>query len=493
MSAVENEAPPPSTGPGFPPALTNAIIVTTLGAFMAFLESTIVNVALDTLTRELRTDLATTQWVVTAYLLSMAAAIPISGWAANRFGAVQTYVAGLAVFALASLLCGLAGSTESLIAARALQGLSGGLLVPIGTMITMRAAKPEQMARVMGVTGVPTIMAPVIGPTVGGLILEHIGWQWVFFLNVPFALLTLLLAVRLLGWDARGQAGRFDFPGVLLITGGSVAVAYGLAEIGGKGELTGTTVWAVSIGVALIAGFVVHQLRAATPLMDIRLFRNPMYSAASLTNFCLGAAVFGAIILMPLYFQIVRQEDAVTTGLLLIPQGVGVAAAMVAGAKLTDRLGSGRAALIGGLLSIAGSVPFTFLGDDTSYRLISVMMVVRGFGVGLCAIPAVTAAYRTISPLKIADATVQLNVGQRLGGSAAVAAFAVILQHHLQNAATPAAQADAFGAAFWWVVGIAVGATLPAFLLIATERRTPPAVPPQKPPPNDPEKGAEAL
>ncbi|ROO87081.1 EmrB/QacA subfamily drug resistance transporter [Actinocorallia herbida] len=489
MSAIENGAPPPTTGPGFSPALTRAIAVTTLGAFMAFLESTIVNVALDTLTHELHAGLATIQWVITAYLLAMAAAIPISGWAAHRFGAVQVYVAGLAVFALASLLCGLAGSVEVLIAARALQGLSGGLLVPIGTMITMRAARPEQMAKVMGVTGVPTIMAPVIGPTAGGLILDHAGWQWVFYLNVPFALLTILLAVRLLGWDARGQTGGLDFPGVALLTGGSVAVTYGLAEIGAEGELTGTTLWAVSTGAVLLAGFVFHQLRATKPLMDVRLFKDPMYAAASLTNFCLGAAVFGAVILMPLYFQIVRHEDAVTTGLLLIPQGVGVAVAMLAGAKLTDRIGSGRAALIGGVLGIAGSVPFTFLGDDTSYPLIGVMMVVRGFGVGLCAIPAVTAAYRAVSPPKIGDATVQLNVGQRLGGSAATAAFAVVLQSHLSSAATPAAQADAFGIAFWWVVGIAVGATLPALLLIATERRTPPPEPPQ----DDTKMEAEAL
>jgi len=492
MAASTHESPPPRPkGLGFSPTLSRAIIVTTLGAFMAFLDSTIVNVALESLTEEMDSSLATIQWVVTAYLLAMAAVIPVSGWAATRFGAVQTYVFGLAVFTVASLLCALSGSTDMLIASRALQGLAGGLLMPIGTMITMRSARPDQMAKVMSVTGVPTIMAPVIGPTIGGLLLDHAGWEWIFYLNLPIGLLTILLAIRLLPRDAHGDAGPLDVPGLVLITGGSVAITYGLAEIGTKGAVGAATIWSVTAGAVMLAAFVVQQLRAKKPLMDIRLFKNPLYSAASLTNFCLGAAVFGAIILMPLYFQIVRHEDAVTTGLLLIPQGMGVAIAMFAGAKLTDKIGSGKAALLGGLISIAGTVPFTFIDAETSYWYLGTMMVVRGFGIGLCAIPAVTAAYRAISPMKIPDATVQINVGQRLGGSAATAAFAVILQNQLDTATTPAAQASGFGTAFWWVVAIAIGSTAPALLLIAIERRASatPAVPPQ----GNPMKEAETL
>jgi EmrB/QacA subfamily drug resistance transporter len=494
MTAATNQSPAPAKAKvsDFSPGLRKAILVTTLGSFMAFLDSTIVNVALEPLSRDFDASLASIQWVVTAYLLAMAAVIPLSGWVATRFGAVQAYLAGLGVFTLASLVCALSGSINQLVAARALQGVAGGLLMPIGTMIIIRAARPDQIARVMAVTGVPTIMAPIIGPTIGGLLLDSSGWESIFYLNIPIGALTLFLGFRLLKRDPGGEAGALDVPGLVLITGGSVATTYGLAQIGAKGDIGATTIWSVTAGVVLFVLFVLQQLRAKKPLMDIRLFKNPMYRASSLTNFCLGAAVFGAIILMPLYLQIVRREDSVTTGLLLIPQGLGVAIAMFAGAKLTDRVGSGRAALIGGLISIAGTVPFTFIGADTSYWLIGTWMVIRGFGVGLCAIPAVTGAYRAISPMKIPDATVQLNVGQRLGGSAATAVFAVILQKQLETAHSPAEQAAGFGTAFWWVVAIAIGCTLPAFLLIAAERRAPAPQPPAGPPPGGPKKEAEA-
>ncbi|HEX2315829.1 MAG TPA: MDR family MFS transporter [Thermomonospora sp.] len=486
-------SPPASPPAGFSPVLTRAILVTTVGSFMAFLDSTIVNVALESLTVELDASLATIQWVITAYLLAMAAVIPVSGWAANRFGARRTYAAGLLLFTVASLACGLADSTGMLIAARAAQGVGGGLLMPVGTMITMRASRPDQMAKVMAVTGVPTIMAPIIGPTIGGLLLDHASWPWIFYINLPIGLITLLLTLRMLEPDQPTDAGPLDVAGVVLITGGSVAITYGLAQIGAEGEAgSPLVIWSIVAGAVLLVGFVLQQLRARKPLMDIRLYKSPVYGAASITNFCLGAAVFGAIILMPLYFQIVRQEDAVSTGLLLIPQGVGVAVAMFAGAKLTDKLGSGKATLLGGAISIVGTVPFTFIDADTSYWFLGAMMVVRGFGVGACAIPAVTAAYRAISPMKIPDATVQINVGQRIGGSAGTAIFAVVLQNQLDGAADPAAQASGFGVAFWWVVAIAVGCTAPALLLTAAERRAARQAAPAGPPAGAPPKADAA-
>ncbi|MEV5755030.1 DHA2 family efflux MFS transporter permease subunit [Actinoallomurus sp. NPDC052308] len=474
MTAETNKNPPPAAAAPptrFSPLLRNVVLVTTLGSFMAFLDSTIVNVALRTLSVETKSSLATIQWVVTAYLLAMAAVIPAAGWFATRLGGKRVYIIAVLVFTVASLACGLAQNIEQLIAFRVVQGAAGGLLLPVSQMITMRTAGPALMAKVMAVSGVPTLLAPVIGPTIGGLLLQHAGWRWIFFVNIPLGLLTALLSVRFLPADDRTNGGRLDLPGLALITAGSVAITYGLAEIGTTGHVGDPKVVVSLIaGVMLVAGFILYALRAANPLVDLRLYKNKMYAAASITNISLGATVFGAIILMPLYFQIVRHENAVHTGLLLIPQGLGAAIAISLAAKLTDRFGSGRASLAGGLVGVIGTLPFVFIHADTSYSFLGVMMFVRGFGIGACSVPAIAAAYRAISPMKIPDATVQLNVGQRIGGSAGTALFAVILQNRLEKASGPVAQAAGFGTAFWWVLAIAILATAPTLGLIALER-----------------------
>ncbi|MGW7421616.1 DHA2 family efflux MFS transporter permease subunit [Streptomyces sp. NPDC054813] len=483
--AAESTTSPPDTGrEPFSPELRKVIAVTTLGAFMTFLDSTIVNVALQTLTIKMDASLSTIQWLVTAYLLAMAAVIPISGWLGMRLGAKRVFIGAVTLFTLASLACGLATSIDQLIVFRTIQGI-GGTAVPVSQAILVRAAGPRLMARVMSVSGIPVIMAPVIGPTVGGLLLQHVGWRSIFLVNIPIGIITVLLALWLLPADVAAQPGRLDVPGPVTIVGSSVALTYGLAEIGNSGD-AGSPKVVVSLvaGVALLVAFVVISLRSAKPLLDIRLFKGRLYTAASLTNFFMGALSLGAVILMPLYFQVVRGEDAVNTGLLLIPQGVGVAIAMWRVARSVDKFGSGPVALVGGLISIASTVPFAVIGAHTSYWWIGAAMVVRGFGIGTCAVPAVTAAYRAVSMMKIPDATVQLNMGQRIGGSLGAAILAVILQKQLQDAHSSGDQASGFGVAFGWVLAIGVAATLPALLLAVTERRnaaaaaaTPPAAP----------------
>ncbi|MEO3788486.1 DHA2 family efflux MFS transporter permease subunit [Actinocorallia sp. B10E7] len=457
------------------PQLRRILVVVVLGSIMSFLDATIVNVALESLSTQFHTDLSVIQWVITAYLLGLAAMIPVSGWAAARYGARTMFAVSIGLFTLASLACSLAQTPGQLIAFRAVQGVAGGFILPVGQMIAARAAGPQLMARVMSAIAIPTLLAPVMGPVIGGLLLDHAAWQWIFLINLPIGLMTVLLALRLLPEDQRGPAPRMDFLGLLLVTSGFVALTYGLADIGTEGHLdVAVTVPALVAGALLLAAFVPHALRTAQPLMDLTLFRNPVYSASSLTNFCLGAALFGSIILMPLYFQIVRHEDTTVTGLLLVPQGIGGAIAMAMSAKLTDQIGSGRTTLIGGAVSIVATVPFLLLGTDTSYWLLGIAMALRGFGIGMCAIPTTTAAYRSVPLEKIADATVQIGVIQRLGGSTGTALFAVVLQSRLSTAATPAAQAEGFGTAFWWVLATAILATAPAFILTAAERRTAP-------------------
>jgi EmrB/QacA subfamily drug resistance transporter len=456
----------------FTPDLRRVVIVVVLAAIMSMLDATIVNVALRTLALDLQTSLSTIQWAVTAYLLALAAVIPATGWTANRFGTKRMFVLSAAGFTVASLLCGLARSPAQLIAFRAIQGVAGGLLVPIGQMILVKTAGPARMARVMSAVGVPMFLAPVIGPTVGGLLIDHAGWPWIFYLNLPIGAAATILAIRLLPHDHTEHPGALDFPGLLLVSLAIVGITYGLAETGANGDAASPRVLVTLLtGGVLLAAFAVRALHIPRPLLDIRLFGDRVFSAAALTTFGLGAAMFGGMILMPLYYQIVRGQDAVATGLLLAPQGVGATIALILSARSTERLGPGLTSLIGGIISILATLPLVFLGADSSYLFLCLTMLIRGLGIGMSAMPAMTAAFQALPQSKINDATPQLNILQRVGGSVGTAVLAVVLQRQLNHATKPAAQAQAFGTTFWWVLGLTVAATLPTLLLIHTERR----------------------
>jgi EmrB/QacA subfamily drug resistance transporter len=442
------------------------MIAVVFGALMSMLDTTIVNIAIRTLTLRLHTGLQSVQWVVTGYFLALAGALPLAAWLGDRFGARRVYVWSIGVFTLASVACGLSQSIGELIGFRVLQGIAGALTMPAGQMILVRVAGRARMARVMATISIPIIMAPVLGPVIGGLLLEHAGWRWIFFVNLPFGLAAVPVALWLLPRDVPRSWHRPDLPGLALISGGSVAVTYGLASVG---SATIKVAAPLVGGVLLLALFVARSLRTARPLLDIRLYRNAAYSASSLVNFALGGAVFGAMILMPLYYQSVRGQDPVMTGLLVAPTGIGAVIATRFASRLTDRFGSGRTALAGGLVAAAGTAPFMFLGDATPYAWLAASMVVRGIGVSLCMIPAMTASYRAIPPEKIGDGTTQLSVLNRLGGSTGTAVFTVTLQHAL----VADHGAAAYGTAFRWVFGAAVLAILPALILARTERRAP--------------------
>ena len=446
--------------------------VVVIGAILSILDTTIVNVALDTLSRDLHSSLADIQWVATGYMLALAAVIPVSGWAAARFGAKRLWIASVILFTLGSALSGLAWSSGSLVAFRVLQGLGGGMIMPIGQMVLTRAAGPARLGRIMAVIGVPMILAPIFGPTLGGLIIDHLDWRWIFYVNVPVGAIAVFMGMRLLPSVEEGvERTQLDRLGFALLAVGVPAVVYGLAEIGQRGSLAAAQAWIpLVVGLGLVAAFVPHALRVAQPLLDVRLFRSASFSSAAVTTFVLGASLFGAMIIMPLYFQLVRGEDAVMTGLLLIPQGLGAAAAMPLAGRFTDRVGGGRVALVGLGVTLLTTIPFVGLHADTSYAVLAAAMVGRGLGIGLTMMPAMTAAYARLRPEDIAHATPQLNVLQRVGGAIGTALLTVVLQHGLTSGAhTPDAAASAFGHTYLWVLVLTAVAAIPAFVLARAE------------------------
>src|SRR3954466_14106863 len=312
--------------------------VTTVGLIMAVLDTTIVNVALDTLSRDLGVGLSTIQWVSTGYLLALAVVVPLSGWVTERFGSKRTWITSIALFAIGSMLCALATSAAELIAFRILQGLGGGMLMPVGFTLITQQAGPRRVGRALGVIGVPILVGPIFGPIIGGLIVDNVAWQWIFVVNVPVAVVAIALAARVLAPDAgRADAGALDWLGAALLCSGLAGIVFGLSETETQGGIGHAISFGpIAAGFVLVALFSWHSLRVEGPLVDLRLFRSRGFRAAATITFLLGAVLFGTLLLLPLYYQVVRGQDAVNAGLLLAPQGLGAALMLPIGGRLTD-------------------------------------------------------------------------------------------------------------------------------------------------------------
>jgi EmrB/QacA subfamily drug resistance transporter len=453
------------------PRVWRISLIVVIGSIMSILDSTIVNIAIETLHRDLGASLSDIQWVTTGYLLALAAVIPVTGWASARFGAKNVYITSLVVFTIGSALCGLATSTAELILFRVLQGLGGGMILPVGQLMTAEAAGPKHMGRVMGVIAVPTMLAPILGPTIGGVILQNMSWRWIFYVNVPIGVVAVTAAIKGLPRPERREAGRLDVTGLLLMGSGLPLLTYSFAEIGILGGFS-----MIRVGIPLIASivliglFIRHALRVDAPLLDLRLWRKPTFAAAASATFFLAAALFGAMILLPLYWQNVRHMSLIDTGLLLAPQGIGGAMTMPIAGRLTERFGGGPLALIGALITTLTAIPFGLVGAHTSVGWLCAMMFIRGIGIGFGFVPAMSAAYAALNRSQFGDATPQLNVFQRTGASIGTAVLTVVLQHSLAGKTTTAGTAAAFGTAFWASMILSAFAIIPSLLLIRTER-----------------------
>jgi EmrB/QacA subfamily drug resistance transporter len=471
-----------TTGPtGADEGLSREILVLAgvviLGTIMTVLDLTIVNVAIPTLAGDLGASIPDIQWVMTGYMLAFATVIPLTGWAAERFGARRAWIFALLLFLAGSVLAGAAWSVGSLIAYRVLQGLGAGMILPIGQTILVQAAGPQRMGRVMSVIGVPMLLAPVFGPLLGGAIIGAASWRWIFFINLPVGLAAVLAALRVLpgaragaGVGAAARAGRrLDVRGLLLLSPGIAVFLYGMSEAGGHGGFgSPRTSVAVLAGLVLIGLFFWHAAsRGGSALIDVSLLRRRGFGAAAAVNLLLMVALFGSLILIPLYYQQVRHEGALPIGLLLAPQGIGAALALPLAGKLTDKIGARGVASAGMVLAVLGMLAYTQVSPGTSYLYLSGALLVIGAGVGATVVPSMAAAFQALSRAETPRATSAINVIQRLGGAIGTALFAIILSRQ----AGPGVQggagtlAGAFGTTFWVAAGLIALALVPALLL----------------------------
>jgi EmrB/QacA subfamily drug resistance transporter len=406
--------------------------VVLLGAIMSILDTTIVNVAIDRLSIDFNASLTTIQWVVTGYTLALAAVIPATGWAADRFGTKRIYISSLILFMIGSALCAVAWSAGSLIAFRVLQGVGGGMIMPAVMTIMTKKAGPHRMGRVMGILGVPMLVAPIVGPILGGWLVDDVSWRWIFLINVPIGIIAVILAQIVLEKDVPEPSQKLDWLGMALLSPGLTLFIFGLAESanGGFGQLKS---WApILVGIVLIATFFAHSWRkGGQALIDIKTFTHTRAGAAAGVFTLFAIAFFGALLLMPLYFQTVRGASALEAGLLLAPQGIGAMITMPLAGKLTDRYGPNRWPACGIPLLVIGIAPFAFVTAHTSYVLLCSFSFILGLGMGFSMMPTMTAAMQAVPAAAIARTSTAMNIIRQGGASIGTAILSVILTAYI--------------------------------------------------------------
>jgi EmrB/QacA subfamily drug resistance transporter len=428
-------------------------LVVALGAIMTVIDSTIVNVAVHVLGRDLDASLGTIQWVLTGYLLALSTTIPVTGWAIGRFGSRTVWLTALSLFITGSVLCGAAWSAGSLIAFRIVQGMGGGLLMPAAQTILAQAAGPQRMARAMAVVSIPGMLAPMLGPVLGGLLLDHLSWRWMFLINVPVCAAALILAVRLMpATDETAGAGpTIDAAGLALLSPGLAVLIWGLSGGGMLGE---------AAGLLLLAAFVGHAARRKDrALIDLRLFSGRAFTASVGVLFCYSVAMFGTLLLIPLYAQQIRGGDALTAGLLVAPIGAGAIVTMTQAGRISKRFGTRGPGVAGILLVAAGLLAYTRMGAGTAWLWPLGATFVMGLGHGVVTPSVMAGAYRDVPRAAIPGATVAATILVRLGSALGAAVFAFALQALSRHEAPAAAFALAFGLAALLLVPAALIAT----------------------------------
>jgi len=408
--------------------------VVVLGAIMSILDVTVVSVALPTFQNDFGASYAKVAWTMTGYTLALATVIPLTGWAADRFGTKRLYMVALALFVMGSVLCATADSIGQLIGYRVLQGLGGGMLMPLGMTIVTRAAGPERVGRVMAILGIPMLLGPIGGPILGGWLIDTLSWHWIFLINVPIGVIALVYAQLALPKDRPEPSESFDFVGMLMLSPGLALFLYGVSSLPENGTFRATEVWAPMLaGAALVIAFVVYSFKPRHPLLDLRLFRNRNLTVAAITMFVFIIAFMGAGLLFPSYFLQVRGESTLAAGLLIAPQGIGALITMPIAGTLADRIPVGRTVPFALALMAAGFFTFTQVDAQTSYLVLCGSLFVMGLGMGGTMMPIMTSALRTLTNSEVARGSTLLNIVQQIGGSIGAAVMSVILTSQLNE------------------------------------------------------------
>ena len=401
---------------------------------MDLLDMTMLNVALPALAARFGASPATVSWVVTGYLLAIAVAIPIGGWACDRFGTKTSFLVALITFTFASGMCSQAWSIETLILFRALQGLGGGLLSTTGMTLVFHAFPQSERSRATTIVSLPALVAPASGPLLGGYLVQEHGWKWIFLVNVPIGAAAVLASVLVMRNEKQDATERLDVAGLVLSSIGLGSVTYALSVAGFLGVTAVPVMASGALGILSLGAFVFVELRTARPLIDLRLFRQRIFTTLNIIQFLIQSSVVGTTFLIPLILQDELRMSPEQSGLTTFPSAIGIVLTVPIAAKIYPRLGP-RALLLGGLSAFAAStLPLMMIDSSTSQNVVRLIMLLRGMAFGVIHVPLQTATFATISKSETSRASAVFNGCRQVAASFGVALVATVLTTALAHA-----------------------------------------------------------
>jgi EmrB/QacA subfamily drug resistance transporter len=441
------------------------------GLFMIMLDNTVVNVALPSIQRDLGVGLSELEWIVTGYALTFAAFMLIGGKVADAYGRRLIFVIGIAVFTLASLWCGLATSGDMLIAARIVQGVGAALMNPATLSIIAATFPPRQRGTAIGIWAGVSALALAIGPLVGGLLTEHISWNWIFFVNVPVGIAAIAASYLFIDESRDETHSRLDVPGLATSAIGLFALTYALIEANTYGWGSARIVGSFLVAAAALAAFVLLELRQRAPMLPLELFRNRTYTGANTVILLVALAMFGVFFFVSLYMQNILGYSAVQAGAAFLPMTLLIILVAPIAGKASDRIGSRGLMTVGMLLIAVQLLYFSQLTAHESFWSLLPALLVGGVGMAMTMTPSAAAATRAVPVDKAGVGAAVLNASRQVGGAMGIALMGAIVAHEAHGVRSVAAFMAGFERALEVAAVIAGVGAVVAFVLVRPHER----------------------
>ncbi|CAK1224729.1 MDR family MFS transporter [Fructobacillus cardui] len=448
--------------------IRNVALILAFGLLAPMLDTTMTNIAINDIGRDLHTTLANVQWIITAYVLAMSIAVPFSGWLTQRFNGKCVFLAAQIFFGLSSVGAALSHDINALILYRSVQGFAAGLIIPLVTTMLVNIAPREHLQKLMMVVMLPIMVGPIFGPIIGALVVEYGNWQWIFWINVPI----MIIAAGLNFWKvpdipAFNKSARIDAFGIALLGLGSAAVIYGLSRAGDLASFNNpdTRLYVIAGLLAFVVYWIWGRYKKDQAVLPLALFKSPVYSATTINLILAGMVTNGPMLILPLYFQQGRSMSVFETGLWLLPQGIGMLLIRPVLLKLLDRIGVRYVVWLALSLALIGMIPFGWINASTNMVIVSTALFVRGLGVGGMIMPLMTTILLGMEKELIPQANIGARIFQNVGGAFGSALVATVVAAYVSTHRVLGANIVAYQHAFWWSVAITIVMFIPAIFL----------------------------